>query len=163
MTSGPCHFSSLHSHFADCLVPELPLPINLHHSPSVTSASWRLSHPLRCFLSLSLSLPSSLFVSLSRRRLSVSPSFSVSLFSSPVLSHAVILSYPHPLVNRYEPKSHCVSAAREHIFQSACLHTAHIVMRRVICGALKGGNDSKLDTETWLLILGGFRLGGWVH
>lgn len=34
LTSGPCHFSSLHFHSADCLVPQLPLPINLYHSPA---------------------------------------------------------------------------------------------------------------------------------
>lgn len=89
MTSGPCHFSSLHSHFADCLVPELPLPINLHHSPSLTSASWHQSRPLDVPLSRSHSL--SLFF---HRLLSPSPPFSVSL--SPILSHPVILSYPLP-------------------------------------------------------------------
>lgn len=39
MAQAPCHFSSFYSHFADCLVPKLPFPINLHHSPSLSQCS----------------------------------------------------------------------------------------------------------------------------
>ena len=98
MTSGRCHFSSLHSHFADCLVPELPLPINLHHSPSLTPASWHLSPPLRA-LPIS-SLPRSLlFVSLSfppphRRLLSPSTLLLCVSFSHSVSSCHPLLSTP---------------------------------------------------------------------
>lgn len=84
MTSGCCHFSSLHSRFADCLVPGLPLPINLHHSPSLyTSASWHLSRPLDA--------PLSLFVPLFRRLLSPSPSTFPVPFA-PILSSSLIPS-----------------------------------------------------------------------
>lgn len=131
MTPGPCHFFSLHSHFADCLVPKLPLPINLHHSPSFTSASWHLSPPLDVPPSLSQSHSLSLFF-----QLLLSPPPSVSFSHSASSCHP--LSSP-PLVNGYELKSHCLSAARDHIFQSACLHTAHIVMLLVIWGLCKAG------------------------
>lgn len=137
MTSGPCHFSSLHSHFADCLVPELPLPINLHHSPSLTSASWHQYRPL--------DVPLSLFVSAFS-----SSSLSITLCLSPLLcvsfSHSVSSCHPllsPPLVDRYKPKSHCMSAAAEHTFQSACLQRIHIVMLLVIFGPLEGGHDLK--------------------
>lgn len=149
MTSGPCHFPSLHSHFADCLVPELPLAINLHHSPSLTSASWHLSQSLTVTFSLSLSLLLSFLFSL----FPSPPPFSVS--PSPILSYPVIFSYPAPLVNRCEPKSHCMSAVAEHIFQSACLLTAHILMLRVISEAADGAKATNLDTEMWLVILRG--------
>lgn len=87
MTSVPCHFSPLRSHFADCLVPELPLPINLHHCPSLASASWHLSPPFDApTLTGSFVHPLHHFPSLSPFTLTLSP----------ILSRPVILSYPLP-------------------------------------------------------------------
>lgn len=51
----------------------------------------------------------------------------VGLFS--ILSHLASPSHPPPLVNGYGPKSHCTSAVRKNIFQSACLHAAHIAVQ----------------------------------
>lgn len=87
MTSVPCHFSPLRSHFADCLVLELPLPINLHHCPSFASASWHLSPPFDA-----PTLTGS-FVHPLHHLPSLSP-FTLTL--SPILSRPVILSYPLP-------------------------------------------------------------------
>lgn len=74
----------------------------------------------------------------------------VSLFS--ILSHCASPSHLPPLVNRYGPKSHCTSAVRKNIFQSACLHAAHIAMQLEIWGALHGWKKWKSDSETWLVI-----------
>lgn len=71
-TLGRCHFSSLRSHFAECLVPELPLPINLH-------LSFSLSH--FCLLA-SVSPSLSLLLSFA--------SFPCRLLPPPVPSHPLI-------------------------------------------------------------------------
>lgn len=75
----------------------------------------------------------------------------MSLFFS-IFFHRALPRHAPPLVNRYGPKSHCTSAVRKNIFQSACLHAAHIAMQLEMWGALQGWNDLKSDTETWLVI-----------
>lgn len=89
LTSGPCHFSSLHFHSADCLVPQLPLSINLYHSPAYLCRFSPKSFP-----DVFLAPP---FVPLTKRRhvssVSVIQTFSASLFLS-TRAHPVILSYP---------------------------------------------------------------------
>lgn len=80
---------------------------------------------------------------------SVIPTLSASLFLFP--SCHPLLS-PPPQNMRCEPKSNWMSSGAKHIFQSACLDTAHIVMLIVICEALKERHDSKVDFETRFLI-----------
>lgn len=72
-------------------------------------------------------------------------------------------SHAPPLVNRYGQKSHCTSTVRKNIFQSACLHAAHIAMQLEIWRALQGWNKLKPDTETWLVIFRALDSAGGVH
>lgn len=80
-----------------------------------------------------------------------------------ILSHCAPPSHAPPLVNRYGQKSHCTSAVRKNIFQSACLHAAHIAMQLEIWRALQGWNKLKSDTETWLVIFRALDSAGGVH
>lgn len=110
---------------------------------SIIGPLWLLPPGICC-----LSWMISLFRSLTIHRLLLPPAWAFFYISS----KRALPSHPSPLVNRYGPKSHCTSAVRKNIFQSACLHAAHIAMHLEIWGALQGWKKLNSDAETWLVI-----------